>query len=194
MFAFGAMRPSYSQAVNDISELGAIGTPNATAFDIVGFILPGALLAFTGKAIADSISPKSLASRTAGWLLVLFGITIAGQGLFPAVIKDALLVVTSWHTRTHLIVSLLSGVAWLAALVLLIAPMRRDPRWQGWYVFNVAAVLLVVISAFALRGRIPDGLSQRALDAIVFGWFLAISLKLLRLDRRVSGSALSEPV
>jgi hypothetical membrane protein len=183
MFVLGSLRPSYSQVTNYISELGAIGAPHAAAWNIVGFIIPGVLLAFAGKAVGNSPRPKSLASRTAGWLLLLFGISVAGQGLFPAVMKDAQLVVTSWHTTTHLLMSLLSGIAWIVALLLLIVPMRRDPRWRGWYVLNVAAVLLVLIGSASLRGAVPDGLSQRIVDALVFGWFIATSLKLLQLDR-----------
>jgi hypothetical membrane protein len=183
MFVLGALRPAYSQVTNYISELGAIGTPHAAAWNIAGFILPGVLLAFAGKAIGDSPRPKSPMSRTAGWLLVLFGVSIAGQGLFPAVMQDTRLVVTSWHTTTHLLMSLLSGIAWVLALPLLIAPMRRDPRWRGWNVLNIVAVLLVVIGSAGLRGVVPEGLSQRITDALVFGWFIATSLKLLKLDR-----------
>jgi hypothetical membrane protein len=183
MFVLGALRTPYSHVTNYISELGAIGTPHAVAWNIVGFILPGVLLAFAGKAIGDSPSPKSLMSRTAGWLLVLFGISIAGQGLFPAVIEDSRPVVTSWHTTTHLLMSVLTGIAWALALLLLIVPMRRDPRWHGWYVFNIAAVLLVAIGSPGLSGAVPKGLSQRIIDVLVFGWFIATSLKVLQLDR-----------
>jgi hypothetical membrane protein len=183
MLALGAMRPSYSQITNYISELGAIGTPNAAAWNIIGFILPGVLLTFTGKAICESIGSQSLARRAASWLLVVFGISIAGQGVFPAVMEGGQLVVNSWHTRTHLLMSLLSGAAWIAALILLIPSIRRDARWQGWHVVNIVAVLLVLIGSSALRGRAPEGLSQRAIDVLVFGWFLAVSIKLLRLDR-----------
>jgi hypothetical protein len=39
---------------------------------------------------------------------------------------------------------------------------------------------------------VPDGLAQRAIDVLVFGWFVATSLKLLRLDRRVSHGEMKE--
>jgi hypothetical membrane protein len=34
-FVFAAFRPSYSHVVNTISELGAVGTPHATAWNII---------------------------------------------------------------------------------------------------------------------------------------------------------------
>ena len=55
MLIFGSLRESYSQSVNDISELGAIGTPNAALWNVVGFVVPGFCLAVVGRAIADTI-------------------------------------------------------------------------------------------------------------------------------------------
>ena len=88
-------------------------------------------------------------------------------------------VITSWHTRTHLIISLISGFAWLVGVLFLIAPMRRNAEWGRWYLINIAAVLLAIIGSFG-RGGLPDGLVQRVVDAIVFAWFVIISIKLIR--------------
>jgi hypothetical membrane protein len=61
---FGALRPSYSHVANTISELGAVGTPNATAWNVLGFMLPGVLIAITGAAIAlRGTLPDGLAQR-----------------------------------------------------------------------------------------------------------------------------------
>jgi hypothetical membrane protein len=175
---FAALRPSYSHSTNGISELGALGTPQALLWNVVGFMGPGVLLAITGKAIADSIGTSSGSARVAGWLLVAFGLTAAGQGLFPASMTGGTVLVT-WHTRTHLIVSLISGVTWIAATLLFIAPMRRDSGWRGWHFVNAAAVLLVIANALIASRFVPYGLAQRLGDAIVFGWFAGASLKLV---------------
>jgi hypothetical membrane protein len=55
-FVLGALRPSYSHSLNTISELGARGTPNAIWWNVVGFIVPGLLLALAGGVIAQSIA------------------------------------------------------------------------------------------------------------------------------------------
>ena len=181
MIIFGSLRPSYSQSLNDISELGAIGTPNAAAWNVVGFIIPGLCLAIAGMGVADAIGVKRTRSgRIAAWLLPLFGLGVAGQGLFPALMVNGAPVITSWHTRTHLIISLLSGLAWLAGTLFLIGPMMRNPKWNRWYLINIAAVLLVIIGSFGRGGSIPDGLIQRVVDGIVFAWFILVSIQLIR--------------
>ena len=58
MFILGSLRESYSHAVNDISELGAIGTPKAAVWNVVGFIVPGLCLAIVGRAIVDTIDTE----------------------------------------------------------------------------------------------------------------------------------------
>src|SRR5262245_25741333 len=87
--AFAAFRPSYSHLVNTISELGAVGTPHATAWNVLGFVIPGILLAIVGAAIARTASPEPLLWRTlATVFLVLAGLAVAAQGVIPAVMVN----------------------------------------------------------------------------------------------------------
>jgi len=181
LLVFGSLRPSYSQSVNDVSELGAIGTPNAAAWNILGFMIPGLGLAAAGRAIADAIDTnRARSGRIAAWLLPLFGLGVAGQGLFPALMANGIPVITSWYTRTHLIISLLSGIAWLAGVLFLIGPMKRNPKWRRWFLISIAAVLLVIGGSFGRGGGLPDGLIQRIVDAIVFAWFALMSIQLIK--------------
>src|SRR4051812_9028595 len=117
---FGALRPSYSHAKNTISELGALGTPNAAPWNVIGFIVPGLLLAVAGGAIAVSVgSNRSRTHTIARWLLVVSGLAIAGQGIFAAEMANGVAVVTSWHTKAHFIMSLISGITWIIGALLL---------------------------------------------------------------------------
>jgi len=181
----GSLRPSYSQSINDISELRAIGTPNATPWNIVGFIIPGLCLAVVGRTIADSANAIRTKLRgLATWLLPLFGVGVAGQGVFPALLVNGVPVITSWHTRAHLIVSLISGIAWIVGVLLLISPMKRNSEWHRWYLLNIVAVLLVIVGSFGRGGGLPDGVVQRVVDAIVFAWFVLMSIKLIQVGGR----------
>ena len=185
LLVLGAIRPGYSHVVNAISELGARGTPHAVLWNVFGFIIPGVLLALAGHAIGTSVRARRAQSGgLARALLVVFGLTIAGQGLIPAVMSNGELVTTSWSTTGHLVMSLVSGAAWLAALALLIAPMKRSPQWRGWQVADIGAILLVIVLAFIPGRRLPGGLAQRLADAVVLGWFVAASAWLIRLEGR----------
>lgn len=59
-----AFRPEYSHVVNTISELGAVGTPHATVWNVLGFVIPGALVAISGAAIARTANMDPSLSRT----------------------------------------------------------------------------------------------------------------------------------
>jgi hypothetical membrane protein len=188
-FVFGALRPSYSHSLNTISELGALGTPNATLWNIIGFIVPGLLLALAGGVIAHSISrEQSLLRSLSRLLLVLSGLAIAGQGVIPAEMTNGVADITSPYTRGHFISSLISGAAWAIGALLLIGPMKRSPEWHDWYIVSIVLVSLTLVASFALRGVLPDGLAQRVGNAIFFMWFVLMSLKLMQLRANGSGT------
>jgi hypothetical membrane protein len=175
-----AFRPSYSHVVNTISELGAVGTRHATAWNVLGFMIPGVLLALTGATIARAANPEPSVSRTlATVLFVLCGMAVAGQGVFPAEMANGVADVTSASTRGHFISSLLSGATWAVGAVVLIGPMKRNPSWRSLYIVSAALVALTLVASFTLRGALPDGLAQRIGNAFFCIWFILMSLRLL---------------
>jgi hypothetical membrane protein len=181
--ALAALRPSYSHVVNTISELGAIGTLHATAWNVLGFIIPGLLFALVGATIARTANSKpSLSRMLATVLLVLCGLAVAGQGVFPAEMANGVADVTSASTRGHFISSLLSGATWATGALLLIGPMKRNPDWNSLYVVSATLVALALIASLTLRGALPDGLAQRIGNAFFCIWFILMSLKLIRLE------------
>lgn len=180
MFLFAAVRPSYSHLINAVSELGAIGSPNALLWNLIGFITPGLMLAVAGAALAASISPKGWKSA-ACWLLVISGLAFAGTGVFPAEMRDGAVLVTSASTRGHFIMSLIHGITWVIAAALLVPPMKRSKDWRGWHVANVALVLSLLVALFSLRGRLSDALVQRVAGLLYFAWFFVFSLRLFQL-------------
>jgi hypothetical membrane protein len=178
-----AFRPSYSHVVNTLSELGAVGTPYATGWNVLGFIVPGALLALAGATIARAANPEPSPSRTlATVLLVLCGLAVAGQGLMPAEMANGVADVTSASTRGHFISSLVSGAAWALGALLLVGPMKRNPNWRSLYIASAVLVVLTLLASFTLRGTLPDGLAQRIGNAFFCVWFILMSLKLIRLE------------
>ena len=187
--ALAALRPSYSHVVNTVSELGAVGTPHATAWNVFGFIIPGVLLAIVGATIARTANPVPSLSRTlATVLLVLCGLAVAGQGVMPAVMANGVADVASISTRGHFVCSLISAAAWAVGALLLVGPMKRNPYWQNVYIVSAALVVLTLVVALALRGTLPDGLAQRIGNAFFCVWFILMSLKLVWLEPQLASS------
>jgi hypothetical membrane protein len=87
LFAFAASYPRYSHSTKAISELGVFGAPHALAWNVIGYIVPGMLLAICGAGLATAIDRSG--RRTAFyWLLVVSGLGLAGTGVFPAEMRD----------------------------------------------------------------------------------------------------------
>jgi hypothetical membrane protein len=188
--ALAAFRPSYSHVVNTISELGAVGTSHATAWNVLGFIIPGVLLAIAGATIARTANPEPTLSRTlATVLLAISGVAIAAQGVMPAEMVNGVADVTSPLTRGHFISSLISGAAWALGALSLVAPMKRNPHWRDLYIASAVLVTLTLVSSLALRGTLPDGLAQRIGNAFVCAWFIVMSLKLVWLKPQAAHTA-----
>jgi hypothetical membrane protein len=175
---------------NTISELGAIGTPNATLWNVFGFVVPGILLAVTGAAIAHAANANRSLSRTlAIGSLLLSGLAIAGQGIMPAAMSNGIADITNASTRGHFISSLISGGAWALGALLLVRPMRRDPFWRDLHLVSAALVILTFGAAIGLRGMVPDGLAQRIGNAGFCAWFILMSWRLVRLAKRAEATA-----
>jgi len=99
-----------------------------------------------------------LSSTLSRLLLVLSGLAIAGQGVFPADMTNGVADITSPYTRGHF--------------------MKRSAQWRGLRLISIVLVLLALVASFALRGALPDGLAQRLGNAIFFLWFVLMSLRL----------------
>ena len=92
LVAFGAARADYNQLTKAVSELGAVGASHAFAWNILGFIVPGLLLAAGFMAVCSVVARvrnypsrqpvpwrgKVKATGRAGWALLMPVIIIGG--------------------------------------------------------------------------------------------------------------------
>jgi uncharacterized protein YhhL (DUF1145 family) len=99
--------------------------------------------------------------------------------------------ITSASTRGHFISSLVSAAAWAAGALLLVAPMKRNPAWQGIHIVNGVLVVLALVASLALRGALPDGLAQRIGNSFFCAWFVLMSLRLVSLGSATEPSHVS---
>lgn len=165
---FAALRPDYAHATKAVSELGAWGAPNMWAFNVLGYIVPGLLLATCGWLLG-----RAAKSNTVAALLALSGMGVAVAGAFPADMNDY----RSFTTMGHLVGSTGSLAAWALALVGAMLLARKS--WPALAMLS-AAVFALTIGAFFLYETLPSGIVQRITFGVFFAYFLAASLMLWR--------------
>ena len=180
LFAFAAARSDYSHSTKAISELGVIGAPHALAWNLIGFIVPGVLLACCGAGLATAIDGKR---SLLWWLLVASGLGFAGTGIFPAEMHNGSPLMQSPLTIGHVLASFVSAFPWMIAAFLLVF---RAKHKQDWPHLRVVAVVLALVGILGLFARaLPafeyrPGLGQRAAFLTYFAWYLVMSFYLLR--------------
>ena len=180
LVAFGAVRADYDQLTKAVSELGAVGAPHAIAWNVLGFIVPGLLLAACGVAIGTVVEGRRGAPR---WLLAGSGVAFAGTGVSPAVMSYGAPVMHAPSTVGHVVMLLLSSVLWLVAIGVLLRKIMCEPRLRRLLApfVIVSIVALSGLAANVLHDAIPPlahrpGLAQRLGFAGYFLWFVSLSL------------------
>ncbi|MBX9803313.1 MAG: DUF998 domain-containing protein [Caulobacteraceae bacterium] len=165
---FGALNPGYSHLTNAVSELGAVGAPNQLAWNLMGFLGVGLLLCTFGRGLG-----RVLGTASAGWLLVLFGLSFAATAI-PADMGD----LGAQTSVAHIAASQAVLLFWLLALIRLM--FVRSFGLTLRLVTGLA--LLLAIGTVVVRGAelLPPGLTQRLSFAVVLGWVLAVSAALFR--------------
>lgn len=190
LFGFAAAYPGYSHFHKAISELGAFGAPHALAWNLIGFIIPGLLLAACGAGLGRAIDVSGRATIVY-WLLVLSGVGFAGTGVIPAEMRQGSPFMRSPFTVGHVVMTLLSGIPWTIAAFLVVGRVKQNPVWQ--HSTRVSIVLAVAcVVGFALNILAPSlpvladrpGLAQRISFGVYFAWFLIMAGQLLAVDPR----------
>ncbi|HEV2815995.1 MAG TPA: DUF998 domain-containing protein [Allosphingosinicella sp.] len=180
LLGFAAIRTDgYSHATKAVSELGAVGAPNALAFNLLGFVLPGLLVA----ALAGGLR-AALKSSAGPLLLGLSGLFFLGAGVFPVDMTAT----GSALSVTHLAMAQLSGLAFAIAVFPLGSAMRRHPHFAAlgrvtpWFLlFLLTNVAWQVV--WQATGSILPGWGQRIAFGGYFVWTALAGYRLTRLDR-----------
>lgn len=179
LFAFAAARSDYSHATKAISELGVLGAPHALAWNLIGFIVPGILLAICGAGLASAIDGTK---GVLWWLLVLAGAGFAATGFLPAEMRNGSPLMESPLTVGHIAASFLATIPWAIATFVLVVRAKLRPDWRH---LRVLGAVLALVGIFGLLARaLPafeyrPGLGQRTGFAAYFAWYLVMSFYLL---------------
>lgn len=171
LLAFGARAPGYDQALHPPALLGATGMPDAGAWNLAGFVLPGLLAGFALQGVHRALRARDagLVARVGATLLLLSAIAFAAQGVFPLQLGRA---IDAGTARLHIAAW---TVWWLAAaagfLVLAIGSVRRPV--SAITALLVGALIVAALHAPALP--LPGGARERIALVAWFGWIAAVS-------------------
>ena len=186
LFCFAAARTDgYSHATKAVSELGAVGAPMATAFNILGFILPGALIALLATQLL-----RTTGAKLGPTLLAVSGCAMVVAGVFPADMTD----LQSFTSLAHLGGAMLSGFAWAAALLFLGKPLRETfalKRWSRltpWFSLFLFANIAWQV-AFQVTGAVLPGWGQRIGFFGLFLWVGICGYLIWRKSERATNAA-----
>jgi hypothetical protein len=162
---FAAAHPGYEHGTKAVSELGATGAPNALAWNLIGFLLPGLLLALFGVGVG-----KAVRERRTGLYLALSGLAFAATAA-PADMEN----LKSPLSLAHILASLMVFLFWLPACLRLLK--RTTPELRRITVL----FLLFALAAVAIRFTplLLPGWGQRLSFLAYFGWVGAVSLLLV---------------
>lgn len=154
---FGASHAGYSHAQHPVGLLGAYEVPGAMAFNMLGFVVPGLLVAGFALALRGRMPGAGWPARLGMQLVMLSGLAFAGQGLVPLDATDF----DASASRLHATVWSLWWIAFLPGAVLL--ALRSRPFALALAI--AAAAVLIALAA------VPVGLSQRL---AVVAWFALV--------------------
>lgn len=172
---FGARLDGFRHAQHPLALLGAQGMPLAGAFNLLAFVLPGGLVAWTAVRLRARLDAGVAASSGAGtgWsgrigaqALALAGLAFAAQGLFPLDPDD----LESAASGRHAAVWMLWWIASTLAAALLAIGLRRSTAWAPLAKSAALAAFALPLLALVLPQLLPAGLAQRLAFAAWFAW------------------------
>jgi len=174
LFGFGAALEGYLQSRFPVALLGAKGFSNATAFNLLAFVLPGVLAGVV------TLDLRQRLPGNAGWplrigaqLLFLSALGFIAMGLLPLDPED----LESHSSRLHGTAWMLWCVSFISGAVLLGAGLLRVHGWTLFGKLTLISVAGVLAAAFLLSGFLPAGIAQRLAFALWFAWLILAGSK-----------------
>ncbi|PPT82085.1 DUF998 domain-containing protein [Xanthomonas theicola] len=171
VIGFGRALPGYLPWSHPVALLGASGVAYAWAFDLLAFVLPGALAVVLALRLLQRTGRGAPWPLRVGGQVLLAGLAFAGMGLLPLAAAD----LDARATRLHAAAWLLWVVALSAAAGLLGLGAWRQPGARGWAWTALTVALLVALGAFALDVLLPAAVAQRLVFLLWWGWLALLA-------------------
>ena len=165
--------PEYSHRVHPVALRGTAGLPWAFGFNLLAFVLPGALLALAAQRLRGALGDAGWLARIGLVLVQLSAVAFAAQGLLPLDPSDT----DSTASRLHVLAWMLWWIAFVPGAMLLAVGARRG---AGFALGSVAIGALVPVIAVLAPIGLWVGIAQRLAFALWFGWWLLAAWRLSR--------------
>ena len=173
LITFSLLTPGYSNLTNGVSELGTIGAPYALAWNILGFILVGLLIAAFAWGLRLDLRPGK-GAQIVPLLVAISGLGFAGLGFFPAEAGYA----PSTLTTLHFTMVSINFLPFILLAFIFAFKLKTLDYWKNWIIFSLVLGVMAVASFF-IPESIPGGLSQRLGMGAYFLWLFGIGLAAL---------------
>ncbi|WP_093281403.1 DUF998 domain-containing protein [Pseudoxanthomonas sp. CF125] len=178
---FGTALDGYSQLRMPVALLGAKGFPNALAFNLLAFVVPGMLAGVVAMVLRRRLpAGAGWSLRIGAQLVFLSALAFIAMGLLPLDPRD----LENESSRLHGTAWMLWTVAFVPAAVLMGVGLLAYPnaRRFAWLCLLIAAG--VMLAGFVFTDFMPAGLAQR----IAFGLWLLWVVVAGRFGIRASGA------
>ena len=164
---FAELDPNYTHATKAVSELGALGAPNATLWNVLGFGLVGVCLTVVGYQAARRIKPSSKSARI---FLCCSGLAFVLTAV-PADMND----LSATSSRVHIVASIASGGFWVLGCLLLLG---KNAAGRYYFSTVTSVLLLAALATIFLRGAnlVMPGYGRRLSFLVYFLWVAYVSV------------------
>ncbi|WAM22906.1 DUF998 domain-containing protein [Myxococcus sp. NMCA1] len=172
---FARRRPGYSHLRNTLSELGETGAPDATrvawlAFAPLGLAVWGFMALLGGQLPEDA--------STGLVLLSLLGVSYVGAAVFPCDAGAPFW--GTWRNQVHNLVAAIGYFGAGAGLIELGRAFEDVSRLSALAIVTSTLGKGVLAGIFVLSFESPvRGLTQRVIEAAVFGWMVLVGVWLV---------------
>ena len=171
--AFAGRIDGYSHQLHPLALLGVKPLPHADLFNLLGFVMPGLLVAWMTLRLRAAMpsganAAASWSGRLGAQLMLVSALAFAAQGLLPLQADD----LESVRSARHAAAWMAWWIAFAAGGALLAAGLRGAERWRFLASASLFAAAMLPVLALALPKLVPAGLAQRLAFALWFLWAL----------------------
>jgi Protein of unknown function (DUF998) len=180
LFGGLAQPDAFSNADDDISDLGSLTASSAWIYNRIGANLTGTLVVVFALGLWRALSPD-LVGRVGAGALGLFGFALFLEGFLRLDCQgiDANCENISSHSDGHKLVSGVSAVLFLVTPLVLAFAFRRAPGWHDTWLPTLAASPGVVAVSLGFSA-LGEGAATRAGGVAWFLWLAFVAFRLLR--------------